>query len=314
MKIVVTGSSGFIGANLVARLAAQGHEVHALDIKDAPLRSDLYLQATRASFADLREVDTWTASFYGADRVYHLAADHGGAGYFHSDADFKAALNNEIIDRNVLKAAMTHGVKRLFFASSACTYPTDIQGEDARPLRESDWGGGPAEALYGERKRMSTLFFEGARQHGLDARSGLFHTIYGPGQDYEEPRAKFPTAICRKMLENPNSVEVWGDGTQVRTFLFIDDALDRIEAVMENPYSGPVNIGSDEEVTVGVCCEYLAEQLEPGAVHFVYVDGPVGVAHRASDNAVWNARYGEGQLTTARDGFHKLYEWMKANC
>lgn len=309
MKYAVTGAAGFIGANLVARLKEQGHWVAATDIKHTHERAHLYQQADRVLIGsdwDLRK----EVGLDGIDRVYHLAADHGGAGYFHGPADFKAALNNQAIDRNVLQAAITSGVKRLFFASSACTYDTATQGEGAEPLREADWyRGGKAEALYGETKRMSTLYFEGAREHGHDFRSGIFHTIYGPTQDYLEPRAKFPTAICRKLIQTPDRVEIWGDGTQVRTFLYIDDALDRIQAVMEQPYRGPVNIGSDEEVTVQQCAEWAAEAAG-ASPEWIYTDGPVGVAHRSADNAEWNARYGEGTLTSPQEGFTRLYGWM----
>lgn len=309
MRICVTGAAGFIGANLVARLKQQGHWVRAVDVKATPERKHLYDRADEVYRVDLRDASFARAALSGTEQVYHLAADHGGAGYFHGEWDFKAAFNNEAIDRNVLKAAIDNEVPRLFFASSACTYPTTIQGKGANALKESDWGGGPAEALYGERKRMSTLFFEGAREHDHDFRSALFHTIYGPSQDTEEPRAKFPTAICRKVLENPERVEVWGDGTQVRTFLYIEDALDRIQTVMSDLYKGPVNLGSDEAVTVQECCEWVAEAAG-ASPEWVYTDGPVGVAHRASDNTEWNRRYGEGNLTPAKVGFEKLYRYM----
>lgn len=312
MRIAVTGAAGFIGSNLVARLRAQGHFVRAVDVKDAPERAHLYEQANELVELDLRIGTGAQEALRGVDRVFHLAADHGGAGYFYGPADFKAANNNLTIDRNVLHAAMGEKVERLFFASSACTYPTTIQGKGARSLRESDWGGGPAEQLYGEAKRMSTLLMEGARDQRFDARSGIFHTIYGPGQDTEEPRAKFPTAICRKILESPEYVEVWGDGSQVRTFLYIDDALDRIQAVMEQDYHGPVNVGSDEEVTVWQCCEWVADAAGVSP-EWVHTDGPTGVAHRASDNTTWNERYGSGDLTSAREGFANLYRHMASS-
>lgn len=328
MRYCVTGAAGFIGASLVARLKSQGHWVLAVDVKETPHRAHLYEQADLWSVeSDLREPDTASNHLSLVDRVYHLAADHGGAGYFHGPADYKAADNNLLIDRNVRRAAQEAGVERLFFASSACTYPTRLQGKGAGALSESDWGGGPAEACYGEAKRMSTIMFEAAREHGLDARSGIFHTIYGPTQDYLEPRAKFPTAICRKVIEGKCAgctgttarcvscdespcVEVWGDGTQVRTFLFIEDALDRIQRVMEADYHGPVNLGSDEEVTVQECAEWVAEAAGVSP-EWVHTDGPRGVEHRACDNTEWDARYGTGDLTPAKEGFARTYRWLK---
>lgn len=312
---VVTGAAGFIGANLVARLKERGEWVRAVDIKETPERAHLYSQADQVhTTCDLRLGPLAYTATRDMEYVWHLAADHGGAGYFYSDADFKAANNNLLIDRNVMHGAMDNRTcERLFFASSACTYPVAIQGEGARPLRESDLGRGEGEQLYGVAKRMSTLLFEGAREHGLDARSGIFHTIYGPTQDAEEPRAKFPTAICRKIIANPERVEVWGDGTQVRTFLYIDDALDKIETVVAEPYCGPVNVGSDEEVTIQRCAEWAADALS-ASPEWVYTDGPTGVAHRASDNAEWLRRYGTTPKVSAEEGFTRLAQWMASPC
>lgn len=313
-RYAVTGSSGFIGACLVARLNKQGHWVRAVDVKVTPERAHLYGQADEVwTASDLRDSERAREATENVDRVVHLAADHGGAGYFHGPMDFKAAINNLRIDTNVLQSAMAQGVDRLFFASSACTYPIDIQGVGAAPLTEDLLGQGEGEQLYGFAKRMSTKLMEGARDHGFDARCGVFHTIYGPAQDEEEPRAKFPTAICRKILENPNRVEVWGDGTQVRTFLFIEDALDKIQTVLDaDTYDGPVNVGSDEEVTVQQCAEWAADALNADP-EWVYTDGPVGVAHRASDNTEWESRYGTAAKVSAKEGFTRLARFMDAN-
>lgn len=314
MRYTVTGASGFIGANMVARLKGEGHWVRAVDVKVTPEREHLYGLADEVwTGSDLRVWERAREATDGVDRVVHLAADHGGAGYFYSDADLKAAVNNLRIDTNVLQTAMAQGVDRLFFASSACTYPVDIQGKGAAPLSEDLLGTGEGEQLYGFAKRMSTKLMEGSREHGFDARSGVFHTIYGPSQDEEEPRAKFPTAVCRKIIENPDRVEVWGDGSQVRTFLFIDDALDKIQTVLDaDSYDGPVNVGSDEEVTVQECAVWAAEALG-ASPEWVYTDGPVGVAHRASDNTEWVSRYGTVPKVTAKQGFRKLARYMDAN-
>ena len=311
LRYCVTGASGFIGANMVARLKGEGHWVRAVDVKETPERSDLYGLADEVwTGSDLRDWERAREATDGVDVVIHLAADHGGAGYFYSDADLKAAVNNLRIDTNILQTAMSQGVERLFFASSACTYPVEIQGKGAAPLTEDLLGTGEGEQLYGFAKRMSTKLMEGAREHGFDARSGVFHTIYGPSQDEEEPRAKFPTAICRKLLENPARVEVWGDGTQVRTFLFIEDALDKILTVLDQPYEGPVNIGSDEEVTVQECADWAADALD-ASPEWVYTDGPVGVAHRASDNREWVRRYGTKPRVSAKEGFGILARYMR---
>jgi nucleoside-diphosphate-sugar epimerase len=310
MRYLVTGAAGFVGANLVARLKDQGHWVRGVDVKETPHRERLYEQADEFLLADLRRASAASCACDGIDRVYHLAADHGGMGYLTGAIDFKVARNNLAIDANVLKAALSYGLERSFFASSACGYPVDIQESGAAPLAEKDWGRAPAQGLYGEAKRMTTLMFEGAREHTkLDARSAIFHQLYGPTQDWEEPRAKYPPAICRKMIEDPSRVEIWGDGSQVRTFIYIEDALDRIQTVMEEPYEGPVNLGSEETVTVQECAEWVAEAA--GATpEWVYVDGPTGVMHRSCDNSVWNERYGESGFTSVKDGFTKMHDWL----
>ena len=311
-RYLVTGAAGFVGANLTARLKAQGHWVRGVDIKQTPHRAHLYEQADEFWQADLRDPRAAHEACDGTERVYHLAADHGGMGYLTGAIDFKVAKNNLAIDRNVLHSAIEHSLERSFFASSACGYPTDIQGRDGIPLSEADWGRAPAQELYGEAKRMTTLMFEGARANGLlDARCAIFHQLYGPTQDWEEPRAKFPPAICRKMLENPQRVEIWGDGTQVRTFIYIEDALDRIQTVMERPYHGPVNLGSEETVTVQQCAEWVA-QAAGADPEWIYVDGPTGVLHRSCDNTEWNRRYGETPFTSVRDGFTSMYTWLRS--
>lgn len=311
MRYCVTGAAGFVGANLVARLKSQGHWVRGVDIKHTQHREHLYRLANDFQILDLRAPGHAHVACHGIDRVYHLAADHGGMGYLTGRIDFKVARNNLAIDRNVLCSMIDQNVERAFFASSACGYPTDIQGINSVPLSERDWGRAPAQGLYGEAKRMTTLMFEGARQEGiLDARSAIFHQLYGPTQDWEEPRAKFPPAICRKMIENPGRVEIWGDGTQVRTFIFIGDALDRIQAVMEEPYDGPVNLGSDEAVTIQECAEMVAAAAG-AAPEWVYVDRPTGVLHRTCDNTLWNARYGPSTFTSVRDGLTAMYDWLR---
>ncbi len=316
MRVLVTGSSGFIGSHLVARLKEQGHFVRAVDIKATPHRWHLYSKADDLMWTDLRSTGAAAMACATMDHVYHLAADHGGAGYFHGPRDFRAADNNLTIDRNVLNAAINQHVDRLFFAGSACAYPVTFQHRHAKPLKEWMLGKGEGEQLYGNAKFLSLRFMEAAREQQdrqIDARTGVFHTIYGPSQDYLEPRAKFPTALCRKMIEDPKRVEVWGDGTQIRTFLYIEDALQRIQAIMgDKPYLGPVNVGSDEPVTVMQCCEWVAEAAE-ATPEWVQVDGPTGVESRIPDNGEWNRRYGEeGEITVpTQHGFGETYRWLR---
>lgn len=317
-SVVVTGAGGFIGSNLVEFLKGKGHFVRAVDIEWPGYRKELFGQADQIWTRDLRSYEVSEDALEDVDWVVHLAADHGGAGYFYSDYDWRAAQNNSLIDASVRDAFAED--QRLFFASSACTYPIEKQGKGSEPLKESDWGGGEAEQLYGETKRHSTLMFEGMRDHGYDTRSGVFHTIYGPYQEYEGIRAKFPTAIARKVYEEAHTrdggrpgslIEIWGDGTQRRTFLYIEDALEKIYRVMTKPYEGIVNIGSDESVSIKECADILCEHAGIEPEYQFNEDQPTGVDDRASDNTEFNRLYGKIDQTSAKDGFIKTYKWVK---
>lgn len=312
-RACVTGATGFIGSHMVARLKAEGYWVRAVDVNHSALRFDLYAQADDVQIADVRDYSVIAGLLSGMDRVYHFASDMGGVGYFFSDADYKASVNNARMDLNVLRACERSAVERLFYASSFCAYPIADQrlagpGRAVRAMREEDLGGGPAEQLYGEEKRFVTLL---AAKAPVDVRCGVFSTIYGPGQDMSGERAKFPTAIIRKVLEaRGGEVEVWGDGTQVRTFLYIDDAIERMRRIMDQPYHGPVNVGSDEQVTVRECADWVCELAGAKPNYRWMPDKPTGVMAKQSDNRAFHDRYGAAPQTPMRDGFRKVFEWM----
>lgn len=307
-RICVTGGTGFIGSHLVASLKQDGHWVRAVDIRERAERKHLYGQADELAVADLTNPENWW-TIAGVDRIYHLAADHGGAGYFHSDRDQPAARRNMQMDLNVLAVCEAHNVKRLFYASSFCAYP--VQKQDvAYPLSEDELFEGTPEACYGSEKRfMTQLCTEGK----FDARCGVFATIFGPLQESEGLRAKFPTAISRRALESSGGpIELWGDGTQVRTFLYIDDAIKRIRAVMETDhYEGPVNIASDEAVTVLECARWACENADVEPVFDFRPDKPTGVAVRIPDNSMFERLYGVHGTTKAKDGFAKLSDSLR---
>lgn len=299
MRVVVLGGGGFVGAHVVAHYARRGDDVLAVDIAFPNTRREWWSQANTTLMGDLRcsLPSTLLAS---ADRVFHLAADMGGVGYFHSDADPLAAAGNMRIDLNVLQACRDARVP-FFYACSACALP-----ESDRPLHEGLLGLGPADRLYGEEKRFMAMLLT---QEPL-ARVGIFHTIYGPGQEAVGRRAKFPPAICRKVREG-GVIEVWGDGSQMRTFLYVDDAIEKIVAVAEHStYEGPVNIGSDEEVTVRQCADWLCEHAGIKPRYKFRPDEPTGVSSRGCDNRLYDWRYGRQEVIPARDGLTRLYEWI----
>lgn len=311
-RVAVLGAGGFIGSHMVKFLKDKGYWVRAVDIKWPDFRKELWSGADDELWHDLRDQEQTETALYGADWVFHFAADHGGAGYFHSDADYPAALNNMQIDLNVLKALQPN--QRLFYSSSACAYPIELQDKPGHKLKETEIDHGPAERLYGSEKRQMLLFCNELP----NARVGIFTTIYGPGAEYEGIRAKFPTAICKRIADaekiSPlnSKVDVWGDGKQERTFQFIDDALEKIYRVMTSEkYEGPVNIGSDEVVTVQQCVDYVAEAAGISPVYEYRKDKPTGVNARLPDNTKFNRLYGEVPQTPAKDGFIKTYEYIK---
>lgn len=300
MNTVVLGGGGFIGSHVARHLTERGDTVTVVDIDFPDLRAGWTSDANKKVLDLRRPVPPGLLA--GADRCFHFAADMGGVGYFHSDADPKAASANMRIDLNVLQACEAAEVP-LFYASSACALP-----ESDHPLSERLLGLGPADQMYGEQKRFMTMLLS---RKPL-ARVGIFHTIYGPGQEADGQRAKFPPAICRKVLQG-GTIDIWGDGTQVRTFLYIDDAVQKILTVAEaTDYEGPVNIGSDEEVTVRQCADWLCRHRGITPTYNFQRDKPTGVTSRGCDNSEFDRRYGRPPVTPAREGLGRLYEWLKS--
>lgn len=303
MRVVVLGGGGFIGSHLVAALAERGDHVTAVDLCFPDHRREWWAKGT-VEFFDLRRQIPKKSLFAGADLVFHLAANMGGVGFFHSHADPSASADNMQIDLNVLQACRETQT-RLFYASSACALP-----EHDGPLHEQLLGLGPADQMYGEEKRFMSLLLT---RYQL-AKVGIFHTIYGPGQDTDGQRSKFPPAICRKVRQaatEGGDVEIWGDGTQMRTFLYIDDAIHKILRVIDaGIYAGPVNIGSDEEVTVKQCADWLCAYAGISPKYRFDLGKPTGVMSRGCDNGTYNRLYGKLQTLPARDGLIKLYNWM----
>ena len=250
MKIVVTGAGGFIAHHLVKRLKDEGHWVRAVDVKQPEYEAS---PADEFVMADLRHFESCLQATEGMDDVYQLAADMGGIGYITAN-HASLTRNNTLMNNHMLEAARVSKVDRYLYTSSACVYPSFLQDdEDVTPLREEDAVPADPEKGYGWEKlfaeQLATYYNE---ECGLDVRIVRFHNIYGPLGTYDGGKEKAPAAICRKvaMAEDGGIIEVWGDGEQTRSFCYVDDCIEGLRRIMESGYTKPINLGTDELVTV----------------------------------------------------------------
>lgn len=305
--VAVLGGGGFIGANLVRRLVAEGCEVRAVDVAWPDYRLAALRGADRYTL-DLTDPTKARTAVAGAGTVFHLAADMGGVGYFHSDADFGAAVTNGRITANVLEACAADGI-RLFYASSACAYPIERQNLGSAPLKEQEVGRGTPDAAYGAEK-LQGLRLCGKLDH---ARVGILHTVYGPLAEWEGRRTKFPAAVAAKALRarDTGKLELWGDGTQRRSYLFVDDAVEMILAVTSAPdYAGPVNIGAEGTISCRDAAEICLDLLGISADIVTNPAEPSGVAGRDCSLDEYRRRYGEPPSRSYADGFGELLYWL----
>jgi nucleoside-diphosphate-sugar epimerase len=297
---------------MVTRLVADGHSVLAVShhAPTDPIRRAAWDSAHGREIVDIRNDHL---PLHGVQEVYNFAADMGGVGYFNAH-DFWPYLNNSRITFNVLESCVRTGVGRVFMASSACAYPTEGQMTQgvAPLLSEAMLEHGEPDLMYGREKLMVARLAERAP---LDARVGILHTVYGIGQECEGERMKFPTAIATKMLKarTTGTVEIWGNGEQLRSYLWIDDAVDKISALMADPINpGPMNIGRQGAISVRdvalLCADHLGIAPE---LHYTD-DMPSGVLSRDCDNERFWGRYGRMEPTGYPEGFARLIDWLEA--
>jgi len=316
---VVFGGGGFIGNAMVSRLVAEGYWVRAVDLKYPE-----HCQSEAHDFIkdDLRswyKVDLSTRVFNQSGRVdelYQFAADMGGAGYiFTGEHDADLMTNSAMINLNVCLYATKYKVGKLFYSSSACMYPKEIQDSTYNMgLRELDAYPANPDSEYGWEKLFSErLYLAYARNYGLNVRIARFHNIYGPEGTYQGGREKAPAAMCRKVITRDGDwVEVWGTGQQTRSFLFIDDCIDAVRLLMESDHKEPINIGSEEMISINGLAK-LAISFSGHDIEIKNIDSnAIGVMGRNSDNTLiekvlnWKPKY------TLKEGLEKTFFWIKS--
>lgn len=311
-KIVVCGAGGFIGSHLVKKLKEQGHWVRGVDIKYPEFSETV---ADDFIGADLRDPGLTNLILRdNIDEVYQLAADMGGAGYiFTGEHDADVMHNSATINLNIAQSCVCHGVKKVFYSSSACIYPEHNQLDPNNPnCEESSAYPANPDSEYGWEKLFSErMFLAYSRNYGLQVRIARFHNIYGPEGSWNNGKEKAPAAICRKVAEakNGDEIEIWGDGEQTRSFLYIDECLDGVLRHMESDFQGPLNIGSDEMVTINQLVD-IASQIAGKKLIKKHIPGPLGVRGRTSDNTLIFEKLGWKPNYPLKKGIESTYNWI----
>ena len=312
--ILVTGAGGFIGGHLVAELRRQGHSaIRAVDQKPLDLWYQRFEGVDNRSL-DLQEKSACFEAAEGARYIYNLAADMGGMGFI--ELNKAACMLSVLINTNMLVAARASGSERFFFSSSACVYAAEKQTTpQVQPLREADAYPAMPEDGYGWEKlfseRMCRHFSE---DFGIETRVARYHNVYGPYGTYDGGREKAPAAICRKVvaaqLSGSGAIEIWGDGEQTRSFTYIDDCLYGTIALMKSDVREPLNVGSDQLVTINQLVDIVERIAGVRLKRHYKLDAPKGVRGRNSDNTLIQERLGWAPSITLEDGLRATYRWI----
>ena len=332
---LVLGAGGFIGSHMVKRLRSEGYWVRGVDLKYPEFSES---EANEFVQGDLRDVDFvkrviefkgYSGNFYANvpfkyilpfDEIYQFAADMGGAGYiFTGEHDADVMHNSVSININVLEEQKRMNEKvgnrtKIFYSSSACMYPEHIQLDPNNPgLKEDDAYPANPDSEYGWEKLFSErLYFAYNRNYGIPVRVARFHNIFGPEGTWDGGKEKAPAAICRKVAHLPQqggSIEVWGDGLQTRSFLFVDECVEAVRRLMDSDFMGPVNVGSEEMVTINQLVD-TAARVANKEVNKIHIDGPTGVRGRNSNNDLIREKLGWDYSQTLADGIKKTYDWI----
>lgn len=312
-RVLVCGAGGFIGGHLVSRLKLLGYWVRGVDLKHHEYRPT---EADEFIIADLRDPDLVDEVIDAdLDEVYQLACDMGGAGFvFTKENDAEILHNSALINLNVAHTCAAKGVMKIFYSSSACMYPEKNQMDPDNPKCSEDTGKqGPPDSCYGWEKLFSEVLYDAfARNHGIVVKIARFHNIFGPYGTWKGGREKAPAALCRKVAEakDGDEIEVWGDGKQTRSFLFIEECLDGVMRLMASEgFSGPVNIGSEEMISINDFTRMII-QISGKNLTIKHIDGPIGVQGRNSDNTLIQEKLGWAPSRPLVEGMRALYKWV----
>lgn len=310
---LVCGAGGFIGSHLVRRLKKEGYWVRGADLA-YPEFSEIH--ADDFVIGDLRNPGICSeVTDQPFDEVYQLAADMGGAGFvFSGENDADIMHNSGLINLNMVEACYKAGVKRIFYSSSACMYPAYNQIDPQNPKCSED-SAYPADpdSDYGWEKLFSErLYLAFNRNYGIDVRIARFHNIFGPEGAWNNGREKAPAALCRKIAEAPDGgeIEMWGDGFQTRSFLYINECLEGTQKLMKSSFMGPLNIGSEELVSINHLAQMIMK-IAGKELSIKHVPGPIGVRGRNSDNRLIAEKLGWKPSQPLEEGLKKTYRWIE---
>jgi len=309
---LVCGAGGFIGGHLVKKLKDEGFWIKGVDLKHHEFCKSA---ADDFVIGDLRDPsvcrDILDMPF---DEVYQLAADMGGAGYiFTGEHDSEVMHNSAMINLNMVDLCFKVGIKKIFYSSSACVYPNynQINPDSPKCSEDSTYPAAP-DSEYGWEKLFSErMYLSYYRNNGLNVRIARFHNIFGPEGAWNNGKEKAPAALCRKVAKTPNGgeIEIWGDGKQTRSFLYIDECLEGIRRLMDSDFIGPVNIGSEEMITIDGLARMIID-IAGKKLTIKHVEGPLGVRGRNSDNRLILDKLGWKPTQPLRKGMEKTYQWI----
>ena len=325
MNALVLGAGGFIGSHMVKKLKSEGYFVRGVDLKYPEFSESLadeFFIYNLTNFEELNDLLTVNNECF--DEIYQFAADMGGAGFiFTGENDADIMYNSAAINLNILKTQnMLNNEKKvnktkIFYSSSACIYPEENQLDPMNPncSEDSAYPANP-DSEYGWEKLFSErIYLAFNKNHNIDVRIARYHNVFGPEGTWTGGREKAPAAICRKVAEasknNNYEIEIWGDGKQTRSFLYIDECIEATRTLMKSDFIGPVNIGSEEMVTINELVAIAASVAEKD-IKIKHIDGPLGVRGRNSDNSLIREKLGWDYSMTLAEGIRKTYEWIES--